>query len=83
MRRKRDVFLFFFVFTSAIFEEKAENSLQKLRILSFNAWVQGENVENGWEKIVHHIKEVDPDIVALQEWRSRDDAEDMLKKLGR
>lgn len=37
-----------------------------LRVMTFNIWLSGARVQNGMEKIAQQIKEVDPDIVALQ-----------------
>ena len=44
---------------------KLKNGLP-LRVLTFNVWLSGTNVENGLQKIVKHIKFLQPDIVALQ-----------------
>jgi endonuclease/exonuclease/phosphatase family metal-dependent hydrolase len=38
-----------------------------LRVLSFNTWKKGRHVHNGFDKIVNHIRAVNPDIVGLQE----------------
>ncbi|KAH7703873.1 Protein F14F9.5 [Aphelenchoides avenae] len=35
--------------------------------MTFNIWLSGASVENGVEKIAKHIKQVNPDVVALQE----------------
>lgn len=37
-----------------------------LTIMTFNTWITGNNVENGMEKIVKHIKLISPDVIALQ-----------------
>ena len=39
---------------------------RQLRVMTFNIWVSGANVEKGMEKIAKHIQAVDPDIVAIQ-----------------
>lgn len=37
--------------------------------MTFNLWVSGTNVQNGLQKVAKHIKSVDADIVALQEFQ--------------
>ena len=46
---------------------------RQLRVMTFNIWVSGANVEKGMEKIAKHILAVDPDIVAIQvgNWRKK------------
>ena len=44
---------------------KSENEIQ-IKVLSFNLWYSGDKVENGIQKIVKHIKAINPDIAALQ-----------------
>uniref|UniRef100_A0AC35F653 Endonuclease/exonuclease/phosphatase domain-containing protein n=1 Tax=Panagrolaimus sp. PS1159 TaxID=55785 RepID=A0AC35F653_9BILA len=65
---------------------KIENFVEKnsdsLRILTFNTWFFGEKVENGLDKIVKHIKILNPDIVALQEVQTAEMFQEFLKKLG-
>uniref|UniRef100_A0A8R1DNZ0 Endo/exonuclease/phosphatase domain-containing protein n=1 Tax=Caenorhabditis japonica TaxID=281687 RepID=A0A8R1DNZ0_CAEJA len=38
-----------------------------IRVMTFNIWQSGANVENGQQKIAKHILMINPDIVALQE----------------
>ncbi|CCD62733.1 uncharacterized protein CELE_F14F9.5 [Caenorhabditis elegans] len=38
-----------------------------IRLMTFNIWNSGANVENGQQKIAKHILMVNPDVVALQE----------------
>ncbi|VDM53823.1 unnamed protein product [Angiostrongylus costaricensis] len=38
-----------------------------LRVMTFNLWISGANVNNGLQKIAKHIALINPDIVALQE----------------
>ena len=37
-----------------------------LRVMTFNIWKGGTQVDNGLYKVANHIKIVNPDIVALQ-----------------
>jgi hypothetical protein len=37
-----------------------------IRVMTFNIWKNGSQVENGLAKIVKHIKFINPDIVAIQ-----------------
>ncbi|CAI5450460.1 unnamed protein product [Caenorhabditis angaria] len=48
------------------YNEKSEVRVT-LRVMTFNIWNSGANVENGQQKIAKHILLVNPDIVALQE----------------
>uniref|UniRef100_A0A915PJG9 Endonuclease/exonuclease/phosphatase domain-containing protein n=1 Tax=Setaria digitata TaxID=48799 RepID=A0A915PJG9_9BILA len=50
--------------------------------MTFNTWVSGDNVENGMFKIAHHIKLINPDIVALQEISSRDHLNHLISLLN-
>ena len=45
---------------------KLKNGDVPLRILTFNIWLSGTQVENGLCKIAKHINLLQPDIVALQ-----------------
>ncbi|PIC25906.1 hypothetical protein B9Z55_018655 [Caenorhabditis nigoni] len=45
----------------------SERSQNGIRLMTFNIWQSGKNVENGQQKIAKHILMVNPDIVALQE----------------
>lgn len=38
----------------------------EFRVMTFNTWIHGRNVNNGLEKIAKHIKAVNPDVVVLQ-----------------
>lgn len=38
-----------------------------LRVMTFNTWQAGGNVDDGIRKIIKHIQANDPDVVALQE----------------
>lgn len=40
---------------------------ETLRVMSFNIWMSGSQVDDGLKKIAKHIRLVAPDIVALQE----------------
>ena len=62
-------FTTFLIILCFIFPEAMSAVAQKetLRIMSFNVWMSGSQVDNGLYKIAKHIKLVDPDIVALQE----------------
>lgn len=39
---------------------------KRLKVLTFNTWLGGASVEDGFAKIARHIKRIDPDIVGLQ-----------------
>jgi len=39
---------------------------RRLKVLTFNTWLGGASVEDGFSKIAKHIKRIDPDIVGLQ-----------------
>ncbi|KAH7700135.1 Protein F14F9.5 [Aphelenchoides avenae] len=53
-----------------------------LRIMSFNIWVSGENVQDGLYKVAKHIRLVDPDIVALQEVMTAEVFTNLTRLLG-
>jgi hypothetical protein len=38
----------------------------RLKVMTFNTWQSGKNVVNGLNKVIKHIKLIDPDIVGLQ-----------------
>jgi len=53
-----------------------------LRLMTFNLWNSGDNVENGLNKIAKHILDVNPDIAALEEVNDLDTLMDLLAILG-
>jgi len=38
-----------------------------LRLMSFNTWRKGKHIHGGFDKIIQHVRTVNPDIVAFQE----------------
>ena len=73
------IFILVLLFTANGFEYFVQNSVFNLRenkfekraylplrIMTFNIWNSGANVEDGLYKIAKHIRIIDPDIVALQ-----------------
>ncbi|CAI2353682.1 unnamed protein product [Caenorhabditis sp. 36 PRJEB53466] len=54
--------LFFFLLIHS-----THSSGSAVRLMTFNIWQSGVNVENGQQKIAKHILMVNPDVVALQE----------------
>lgn len=53
-----------------------------LRVMSFNTWNFGANVQNGLRHIADHIRLINPDIVALQEVELNPPFEQLLQYLG-
>ncbi|GMT24678.1 hypothetical protein PFISCL1PPCAC_15975, partial [Pristionchus fissidentatus] len=53
-----------------------------LKVMTFNIWLSGAEVSNGMEKIAKQIKEVNPDVVALQEVESPDVVSNITTMLG-
>lgn len=50
-----------------LYSEFPVTSKNGIRVMTFNIWQSGKNVENGQQKIAKHILMVNPDVVALQE----------------
>ncbi|CAD5218275.1 unnamed protein product [Bursaphelenchus okinawaensis] len=72
--------------TYKVKKEKSEPRLwlgQYLRIMTFNTWNMGVYINDGLEKIAKHIALNDPDVVGLQEVRSREQIESVTKFLNR
>ncbi|KAE9551557.1 hypothetical protein FO519_005230 [Halicephalobus sp. NKZ332] len=61
------------------FEKKA---YLPLRVMTFNIWNSGANVDDGLYKIAKHIRIMDPDIVALQEVQTIQAFQNLTEKLG-
>uniref|UniRef100_A0A914X0I3 Endonuclease/exonuclease/phosphatase domain-containing protein n=1 Tax=Plectus sambesii TaxID=2011161 RepID=A0A914X0I3_9BILA len=59
-----------------------QNTPANIRILTFNIWNSGQNVQDGLLKIAKHIKLVDPDIVALQEVEDKSHFDSIVTSLG-
>ena len=61
---------FEFTFRNSVFNVEdiilGKRAYLPLRIMTFNIWNSGANVEDGLYKIAKHIRIIDPDIVALQ-----------------
>ncbi|GMT33967.1 hypothetical protein PFISCL1PPCAC_25264, partial [Pristionchus fissidentatus] len=56
---------------------------EAFRVMTFNVWFGGSQVFDGVQKIVNHIKLVNPDVVALQELKSiKDCYEPIMSELG-
>ncbi|KAI1723721.1 endonuclease/Exonuclease/phosphatase family domain-containing protein [Ditylenchus destructor] len=53
-----------------------------VRVLTFNIWLSGRRVENGLEKIAKHIRQINPDIVSLQEVETPDVMNNITEMLG-
>lgn len=61
-----NVFILLFVIQSTAYCKTKDVVGTNLRIMTFNVWISGLYVDNGIEKIAKAIKEVNPDVVALQ-----------------
>ncbi|EFP05876.1 hypothetical protein CRE_27203 [Caenorhabditis remanei] len=61
------IFLSILSFTSSSYSSYYTTSQNGIRLMTFNIWQSGANVENGQQKIAKHILMVNPDVVALQE----------------
>lgn len=55
---------------------------RNLFVMTLNTWGMGKNVSKGFEKLVNHIRIVDPDILALQEVTSKREFNKLLQALG-
>ncbi|KAI1701701.1 endonuclease/Exonuclease/phosphatase family domain-containing protein [Ditylenchus destructor] len=66
-------------------KEKAHKGSDALsiRAISFNTWLTGRSVNNGLEKVVKHIKYLNPDIAALQEVHPFDIVKNITSLLGK
>lgn len=51
---------------NSVFDAAGKKAVVPLRIMTFNIWKSGTEVENGLYKVAKHIRIIDPDIVALQ-----------------
>ena len=60
------IFLSILSFTSSSHSSYYTTSQNGIRLMTFNIWQSGANVENGQQKIAKHILMVNPDVVALQ-----------------
>jgi hypothetical protein len=47
-------------------QKMTEKQLETIKLMTFNTWNLGRNVDNGPAKIAKHIQLVDPDIVGIQ-----------------
>ncbi len=57
------------ILLSLIQYSTADMETPRLRVMTFNIWMSGAEVDDGMKKIAAHIKHVNPDIVALQVFR--------------
>lgn len=69
-------------FKSWQFKKVKEDPKVSIRVMTFNIWNSGINVENGLFKIAKHILYVYPDIVALEEVVSQEALLNLTKYLG-
>ena len=51
---------------NAIINSEEQKGYLPLRVMTFNIWRSGTQVQNGLYKVAKHVRIVDPDIVALQ-----------------
>ncbi|GMR40258.1 hypothetical protein PMAYCL1PPCAC_10453 [Pristionchus mayeri] len=58
------------------------NMSSALKVMTFNIWLSGAEVKDGIEKIAKQIREVNPDIVALQEVEAPDVITNITEILG-
>ncbi|KAI6199947.1 Endonuclease exonuclease phosphatase domain containing protein [Aphelenchoides besseyi] len=53
-----------------------------IRVMTFNIWLSGKQVKDGFQKIVQHILAVNPDVVCIQELSDAETFDKFLDALG-